>query len=164
MTSKQNEQVDQVLVNCHLVIDATFSYLSARSLNTAAQVCTSWRDAVKRELKKRCWCECGLLRYDVKPDTPHLPPSFFHAVQNEPTVVLALNSLIMNTPTGEFSSIFKARSAFSKQLCPLCVCVCVCLSVTFFKTRSAFSKWLCPLSVLCPSVTLFCMGNPYLCF
>ena len=41
--------------------------------------------------------------------------------------------------------IFKARSAFSKQLCPL-------------------SSVLCPLSSVRVSVTLFCMGNPYLCF
>ena len=39
-------------------------------------------------------------------------------------------------------TLFKARSAFSKQLC-LCVC---------------------PLSSVCLSVTLFCMGKPYLCF
>ena len=37
--------------------------------------------------------------------------------------------------------------------------------IDVFKARSAFSKQLCPLSsVLCVSVTLFCMGNPYLCF
>ena len=41
------------------------------------------------------------------------------------------------------------------------------LSIHIFKARSAFSKQLCPpLSVLlCVSVTLFiCMGKPYLCF
>ena len=66
--------------------------------------------------------------------------------------------------------VFLTVCVFVLCVCVLCffVCVCMCECIVFFKARSAFSKQLCPLSSVrvsvCLSVTLFCMGNPYLCF
>ena len=51
-----------VLINVSPVVDLVFSYLSGKSLSNAAQVCTSWCTATRRELKKRTWWDIGLLQ------------------------------------------------------------------------------------------------------
>ena len=100
MASERREGI--VLIDCDLVIDATFCYLSAKSLNIAAQVCTSWLRAAKRQSKKRNWCECGLLRFkkddeDLGTEWDGLTRSelsqlFFHEVRQAPKLVLMLCS------------------------------------------------------------------------
>lgn len=86
---------DHILVYLHPVLDVTFSYLSVKSLHCAAHVCRAWRNAVERELKKRCWCASALIDtddHDVEVSEKQLAGMLFNDLRMRPTLVLLLTS------------------------------------------------------------------------
>lgn len=94
------EITSYVLVNLSPVVDLIFSYLSGKSLCNAAQVCSSWYSAKKREIKKREWWDSGLVsasNYLEEVQMSVKTESIFNELRFQPSLILALKSLESET-------------------------------------------------------------------